>query len=213
MAAVGTVIFDFDSTVIDRESLDELLGRLLDEEQAAAVRAITDAGMDGRIGFRQSLESRLDLARPTLAQVEALGREAAEEWITPGLEQLIATLDAEFRIVSGGLFEAILPTAERLGIPAERIMATRARWADDGRLDGLAECHEKTELLRGRSDGWARPRILVGDGMTDYEPFREGLVDHFIAFTGHARRDAVVATGAPEAGSVRDLEYLLARLS
>jgi len=36
------VVFDFDSTLIDRESLDELLGRLLDDhpERAAEVRRI-----------------------------------------------------------------------------------------------------------------------------------------------------------------------------
>jgi hypothetical protein len=48
--------------------------------------------------------------------------------------------------------------------------------------------------------------------MTDYEPFRAGLVDHFIAFTANVRRASVVATGAPEARSAEDLRRFLAKL-
>ena len=46
-----TVVFDFDSTLISCESLDELLSELLAgrPDDAARVRALTVEGMEGRI--------------------------------------------------------------------------------------------------------------------------------------------------------------------
>jgi len=175
----------------------------------AEVRALTAAGMEGKVPFAESLRRRLEIAAPTRAQAEALGREAAA-WVTPGLPELLARLPAEVWVVSGGLTEVIAPAAARVGVPPERILATRARWDADGALLGV-EPADKVALLAARAGGWRPPRILVGDGMTDYEPFRRGLVDHFVAFTLHARRAAVLATGAPEAATVPDLEYLLRR--
>ena len=74
----GTVLFDFDSTLIDRESLDEMLSESLAQRpgDAARVRAITDAGMEGRLDFGESLAQRLAIASPTRAQVEAFGHRA-----------------------------------------------------------------------------------------------------------------------------------------
>ena len=166
--------------------------------------------MEGRIGFRESLEKRLALVRPARKEVEALGREALM-WITPGMEGALRAVRAEVWLVSGGLTEALLPVAAHLGIPKERILATRARWSRKGDLLGV-EARDKPEQIREHTDAMARPRVLVGDGMTDYEPFRAGLVDHFIAFTANVRRASVVATGAPEAASVPELSQLLAKL-
>jgi len=195
-----------------RESLDELLGRLLADqpELVDEVREITVDGMEGRIPFHESLARRLDLARPRRTQVEALGLEAVR-WITPGLEPLIRGLAADAWLVSGGLAEALLPVAAHLGIPAERVLATRVRWSPLGEMLGV-ECRGKSDLIRPHRDAFARPSVLVGDGMTDYEPFRDGLVDHFVAFTANVRREPVVATGAPVADSVAGLEQVLGRI-
>ncbi len=203
----GTLVLDFDSTLITRESLEELLARAR-PDLAKEIREITAMGMDGRIGFKESMEKRLALARPSRAQVEALGREAIA-WITPGMEGARGTADVW--IVSGALTEAVLPVAAHLKIPPERVLATRARWSAKGELLGV-EIRDKPEQLRPHAAAMKRPRILVGDGMTDYEPFRAGLVDHFIAFTANVRRPSVVATGAPEARSVEDLRRLVTKL-
>jgi phosphoserine phosphatase len=201
-----TLILDFDSTLITRESLEELLSRAR-PDLAEQIREITAMGMDGRISFRESLERRLALARPSRAQVEAIGREAVA-WITPGME---GGFGGATWIVSGGLAEAVLPVAARLGVPPERVLATRARWSAKGTLLSL-DVRDKPEQIREHLPSMPRPRILVGDGMTDYEPFREGVVDHFIAFTANVRRASVVATGAPEASTATELRLLLARL-
>jgi D-3-phosphoglycerate dehydrogenase len=129
------------------------------------------------------------------------------------MEALVSGLRAEVWIVSGALFETVLPVAARLGVPASRVLATRVAWSEteDGALERVTECRTKVEHLQPLSAGWARPRIMVGDGMTDHAPHAAGLVDHFVAFTAVVRRAPVVKTGAPEAASVPELEYLLRR--
>ena len=198
-----TVVFDFDSTLIACESLDELLAELLSgrPEDADRVRAITVEGMEGRLTYCESLEQRLAIARPTTTQLTAFG-ERLPQHITPGMRELVAGLGDRTWIVSGALEEVIWPSAAILGIPRERVLASSL-----GR-----GCQEKHELVAAVAPGWPAPRVAVGDGMSDYGLLEAGLVDHFIAFTQHVRRAPVVATGVPEARSVRELEYALARL-
>jgi HAD superfamily phosphoserine phosphatase-like hydrolase len=207
---VPVIAFDFDSTLIRCESLDEILARALRDrpERAAEVRAITDAGMEGRIPFVESVRRRLAITRLRRDAVEAFADEAVG-LLTPGIAALIGRLDAEVWIVSGALREVLLPAAAHLGVPGSRVLGTVARWSRDGGLEEFIDCREKADLLAGRTDRWDRPRTIVGDGMSDHAVFARGLVDRFVAFTAHARRAAVVATGAPEARDVRELEYLL----
>jgi phosphoserine phosphatase len=205
-----TVAFDFDSTLIACESLDELLARALAgrDADAARVRAITNDGMEGRLSFRESIERRLAIARPARDAVEAFGVEATG-LLTPGIAELVAGLAADVWIVSGAFREVLLPVAAHLGVPAARVLGTIARWSPSGALDGLVDCREKADLLDGCTDAWPRPRTMVGDGMSDHAVFARGLVDRFIAFTANVRRPAVVATGAPEARDAAALGYLL----
>ena len=172
------------------------------------VRAITDRGMAGAFDFEESMRRRLAIAHPTRSMVEGFGEEAVA-MLMPGMRELVRSLPAECWIVSGGLEEALIPVGAALGIPRERIHGTRVDWAEDGTLRGLLRCGPKTEAVAGVWTRWSKPRIGVGDGMTDYALREAGMVDEFIAFTGVARREPVVATGAPEARSVEELEYLL----
>ena len=205
---MATVVFDFDSTLITCESLDEILA-LSSPDDAARIREITDAGMEGRIRFCESLMRRLAIAQPTRAQVEAFGQ-AAVNRLAPGMEGLVKDLAADVWIVSGGLLDVLAPVAAHLGI--EHVLGTRARWSDDGSFAGIDNCQEKAELAADHAGAWSRPRIGVGDGMSDHALLAAGHVDHFIAFTAIVRRGPVVATGAPEAASVPELRYLLSRL-
>jgi hypothetical protein len=59
---------------------------------------------------------------------------------------------------------------------------------------------------------WARPRVGVGDGATDLALWRAGAVDHFVAFTQHARRAALFVPGVREARNVGELRHILGGL-
>lgn len=213
----GTLLLDFDSTLIEVESLEEILKPRLAADLAVAeeFQAITRAGMEGRMSFEQSLQRRLQIAPPNLADVRAFGRKALA-LLTPGMAAMIANLrrqGAEVRIASGGLREAILPTARRLGIPDDQVHAVRLKWDTSGSFLGTQfddSFHiSKVEGIQCLVNAWPRPIIAVGDGMTDYQIFQHGLADHFVAFTLHVRRAAVVATGAPIAANVDQLTRLL----
>ena len=214
---MGTVIFDFDSTLISVESLEEILAAQWAEhpELEQQIRAITDAGMAGQITFAQSLERRLSLAAPGLEDVVRFG-EAAFDLLTEGMADLVADLlkrGTDVHIVSGGLYEAILPVALRLGIPANCVHAVRLKWSESGKLMGIDPADKfsiaKTEGVKPWIGACAMPRIAVGDGMTDYHLFRDGQVDHFVVFTQHVQRAAVIETGAPQASSTSDLRKIL----
>jgi phosphoserine phosphatase len=196
--------------LISRESLDEMLSRL-SSSRSDEVRAITDAGMAGEIDFVTSMERRLAIAQPTRSMVEEFGVEALQ-YLVPGMGELVRSLPAECWVISGGLQEALLDTARSMGIPAKRVRGTQVDWAEDGTLRGLLRCGSKPDAVRDVVGNWERPRIAVGDGMSDYALLAAGCVDHFVAFTGVVRREPVVATGCPEARSVDELEYVLQRL-
>ena len=183
----------------------------LSSSRAEEVRAITDAGMAGEIDFRTSMERRLAIAHPTRGMVETFGVEALQ-YIVPGMDALVRGLDAECWVISGVLQEALLETARTMGIPPKRVRGTVVDWAEDGTLRGLLRCGSKPDAVRDVAGDWERPRIAVGDGMSDYALLTEGCVDHFVAYTGVVRREPVVATGCPEARSVDELEYVLRRL-
>ena len=72
------LVVDFDSTFIDTESLDLLLRHVIGRRaDGAGLRerfaSITNAGMEGRIPFSESLSERIALLTATRHDVAALG--------------------------------------------------------------------------------------------------------------------------------------------
>ena len=218
--SMATIIFDFDSTLITTESLEDILKPKLANTPGLEdrIREITNLGMEGRINFRESLERRLKLAAPTLAEVQGFGPQGIAG-LTPGMKELVDRLHAdgvEVRIVSGGLTEAIVPVGAHLGITADRVHAVSLSWDDAGQFLGVdpedSFSISKLEGVRPLISAWSGPKIAVGDGMTDYHLYRDKLVDHFIAYTGNVCRQAVVDTGVPCATSVDELTRLIGEL-
>jgi HAD superfamily phosphoserine phosphatase-like hydrolase len=217
---MATVIFDFDSVLIPVESLEVVLARSagLTDDDYAAIEALTTAGMEGSISFAESLEQRLAIAQPNLGTLMAFAWRLAEK-PTAGAADLIAKLTAqghEVWIVSGGFREMLLEVGARLGVAAERIHGVRALWSDDGDFEGLAPdsafCRSKVEGLEELGASYDRPAIGVGDGATDLALRTAGLVDTFVAYTEHARREPVVAGADAEASSMVELGEVLATL-
>ena len=214
---MATVVFDFDSTLVRCESLEEILaaGGAGRPDLEAQIRRITDDGMAGRVSFAESLRRRLEIARPHRDDVVAFAARARGA-VTPGLAELIADLrrrDVHVAIVSGAFRDAMLPATRDLGIDDASVHGVGGLWTDTGEFAGFAAddvfARSKTEGVATIAPTWTRPRIGVGDGMTDRELHVAGLVDHFIAFTANVRREAVVATGDPEARSVAELRRLI----
>jgi phosphoserine phosphatase len=191
----ASVVLDVDSTLCGVEGIDWLAG-LRGSEVGAQVTALTNRAMLGRIPLDAVYGERLALVQPSRAEVEMLAGLYASA-LAPGAARVVRRLrDAGRRVVlvSGGVREAILPVAERLGIPDVDVHAVAVHFTDDGEYQGYDGASPLTTATGKRSvvEGLALPpRVLaVGDGATDLAI--RPVVEAFAAFTGFVRREAVV---------------------
>ena len=217
MNALPNWIFDFDSTLVRVEALDELAEIALAtspdrDAMVARIREITNLGMEGRMTIEESLRSRLDLLRIRPAMMEPLVRRLAAS-VTPSLRSGAATLRAmrdRVWVVSGGCHEWIDPVVEGMGLRRDQVIANRLRATSDGalELDPASPCavdHGKASAIEAARI--PRPRVMVGDGMTDWRVRELGACDRFVCFTEVVRRTAVVARADAVAA---DLDGVLA---
>lgn len=193
MPRYATVIFDCDSTLSALEGIEELAAAHRGE-----VVALTEAAMRGAVPLEEVYGRRLELARPTRAQVEALGRRYVES-LVPDAREVVAALQGEgieVRIISGGLLPAVRALAEELGIDAETVAAVDIYFDGDGAYAGfdagspLAYSGGKQVVIERWRPELRRPVLLVGDGVTDLEA--RDVVDAFAAFAGVVERAPVV---------------------
>lgn len=208
----ATVLLDADSTLAAIEGIDWLAAQR-GPGLAAQVAALTDRAMSGELTLDAVYEARLRLIRPTRAELSSLA-DAYLATCVPGMPELLAALHAvgcAVHVVSGGLHDALLPLATRLGVPEAQLHAVRVRYdADDviAALDGDQPlARQEGKVLVAERMGATRPMVMVGDGATDLAV--RGVADAFIAFTGVVRRDTVAANADAVAPDVATLHRLL----
>ena len=192
--------FDVDSTVCTDEGIDELAAFCGAGE---AVAALTARAMGGSVPFEDALAARLDLIRPSSADVARFLAEHPPR-LSPGIAALVAALAARGAavfLVSGGFTQMIHPVADALGIPRERVFANTLLFdASTGQYAGFDKtaftCRSggkaaATEHIR--TLGAHAPLVMIGDGATDLEARRPGGADIFIGYGGIAQRPVVMA--------------------
>jgi len=110
-------VFDFDSTLMDGETIDFLAAPLGLEEQVAA---ITERAMAGELDFFKSLISRVALLEGLeKSRVDSI---CADLPMMPGAFETVSGLkERGYTVVcfSGGFRNATQPACERLGVDAE----------------------------------------------------------------------------------------------
>ena len=183
------VFFDVDSTLVTIEGID-----VLARGNPEIVR-LTEAAMNGEIPLDEVYGRRLEIIKPTLADIEALGAQYVAS-LVDGVEETISTLlnaGAHIHLVTAGVAQAIAPLAEKLGI--RRVHAVPLQFDAEGRYAGfdrtclLARSGGKELVVRdvlSRSKGTS---AFVGDGVTDLEA--KPVVDLFIGFGGVHERARV----------------------
>jgi D-3-phosphoglycerate dehydrogenase len=198
------LVFDFDSTFTQVEGLDELAdialaGQPDRAERVAQIKALTDRGMAGEIGFQESLSQRLAL----------LG--ANQRHLAPLVKHLQTKVSESIRrngdffrqhanriyVVSSGFREFIEPVVAEFGIPASHVLANTFTFDPEGNITG---CDPSNVL--SRDGGKIRQLVLLdldgpvyvlGDGYTDYQIREAGLAHRFYAYTENVSRPSVVA--------------------
>ena len=192
MSGFASVVFDCDSTLVAVEGIDELSGPFRDQ-----IQALTDAAMDGTVRLEDVYGLRLEIIRPTRAQLAAVAREYVRTLVPHARETVAALrwLGKTVRIVSGGLLPAVLAVGAELGLAPDDVAAVGISFDEKGEYAGfdagslLARGGGKEVVLRA----WdlPRPALLVGDGATDLEA--RPAVDAFAAYAAVVERAAVVA--------------------
>ena len=198
MSAGGyaSVVLDVDSTLCGIEGIDWLAARR-GPEAGARIAELTDRAMNGDLALDAVYGERLGAVRPTRDDLAALAAAYASA-LAPGAEDAIARMRAAGRrivLVSGGIRNAILPVAARLGIDETDVHAVNVLVDDRGAYETYDARSPMTTAEGKRSVVAALelPRRLaaVGDGATDLAI--RPVADAFIAFTGYVRREPVVA--------------------
>ena len=185
------VFFDVDSTLVTIEGID-----VLANGNPEIVR-LTNAAMNGEIPLDAVYGKRLEIIRPTRADVGALGQRYIAS-LVDGAAETIAALRAagvDVHLVTAGIAQAIAPLAEHLQIAPRAVHAVALQFDDAGhyvdydRRSFLARPGGKELVVRAiltRAKGKA---AFVGDGISDLET--KPAVDLFIGFGGVAVRERV----------------------
>ena len=168
-------VFDFDSTLMDGETLEFLAKELgIDKE----VREITDLAMRGEIDFFESLQKRVSLLKGL--EVKKVNEICHKLPLMKGAKEVVSGLkDRGYKVVcfSGGFKNATTYFAEELGLDADFSNVLHEK---DGILTGLVG----GEMMFNTSKGDMLVRLqqvlgidrgetlVVGDGANDISMFR-----------------------------------------
>lgn len=207
------LLLDCDSTLSAVEGIDEL-GRLRGPAIFAEVERMTAEAMEGGTSLETIFARRLELIRPTRAEVAIIAQKYLAT-VEPDAAEALARIRAagwKIAIVSGGFTEAILPLANALGI--ERVEAVGLYFDTNGAYAGF-DSQAPTARSRGKNQVAQKLRaafkatevVMVGDGASDLEV--KGDADRVIGFGRYAVRAKVKAGADAFITRLADLPALL----
>lgn len=197
------LIIDFDSTFIKVESLDVLAEIALEnnpdkEKIVAEIKRITSLGMEGRLGFDESVRKRLEILNANRAHLKKLSRilkkqitdsfNANKQFFLDNLERIY--------LISGGFHEFIDELVADFGINPDNVLANSFIFDEKGNIVGfdkdnpLSQKKGKVKAIKKlKLDGEV---IVLGDGFTDYQIKQAGLARQFIYFAENVKRESVM---------------------
>ncbi len=196
-------IIDFDSTIIQTEGLEELAAISLKnnpqrETILKQIKETTNAGMEGKISFRESLKRRLKLLNAHKTHIEILNRILRKKISSSFLRnrEFLKSHQAQIYILSGGFKEFVWPVVKDFGISSSHIFANTFKYNQRGEIIGF-DLKNPLSSNGGKVKAIKKLRlkgeiIAIGDSFTDLQIKRMGVAKHFVAFTENITREVVI---------------------
>lgn len=218
MKAQETFIFDFDSTFIQVEALDVLCEVIYEnnatgQQVLSEIQRLTDLGMEGKLSLKESLTKRIDLLqanRDHLGRVIADLKNKVSESVVRNRNFFKQHADNIY-IISNGFKEIIIPIVQEFGIKADHVLANTFRFDHEGKIIGFDEkdelCENQGKVKKIKSLNLQGDAFMIGDGYTDYETLKGGVVSKFYAFTENVTRAIVVENADSHAPSLDEILY------
>jgi len=212
-------IIDFDSTFTQVEALDELARISLkdhpDREKIyKQIEDLTNAAMEGKLSFSESLEGRVKLLEANQHHLKLLIRHLRRKVSASFSRNKNFLRDHQDKvlIVSGGFKEFIIPVVTEYHIKKENIYANTFVFDEEGKIIGydkenpLSQEGGKVKLLKklnlpGEIFG-------IGDGHSDFQLKESGMIDTFFAFTENIERKSVAEKADHVTPSLDEFLYL-----
>ena len=193
------IIIDFDSTFITEESLDELAKyKLRDQPDSQTmlnkIKSLTNAGMNGDIPFKQSLDERMEVLNLNRSDINSVSK-ILSECVTPSFtknKSFFIENNNKIIILSGGFKELIVPIVDDFGILSSNVFANDFIYNSSEHITGINQ-----DNIMSKNGGKVKQSKLlsihgtvhvIGDGYTDYEIKLDGPATHFFAFTENVER-------------------------
>jgi D-3-phosphoglycerate dehydrogenase len=220
MGAASTFyVFDFDSTLVQVESLPELArlslrGHPEKAERVAEIERITELTATGKMSMAEGLVQRIGLMDAHRKHLPGLLR-MLRRMVTPSIKRNKPFFRAHrdrIYVLSNGFEEFVAPVAEQLGIRREHVFANAFVLTPDGRIVGFDSrrllAHQDGKARQLRALGLSGEVMVIGDGWSDYKTKEAGLASRFYAFTENARRETVVGCADHVLASFDEFLYL-----
>ena len=196
-----SLILDFDSTIINTESIDCLSKIVLnrtdnDTQILKKINEITNKGMNGEITFENSLNQRLSLLKINKNHIKALSLEVSKNFDDTFINNLVffeSIIDNVY-IVSSGFKEVIEFAFKSISNKRWNIFANDLDYRNNhlvtiNKSNPLSKNLGKVKLIK--SMNLSGNVIVVGDGYTDYEIRKHNQAHIFLCYIGNINRKKV----------------------
>jgi len=190
------LIFDFDSTFIQLETIEILAEHALKKHKnkdsiTKKISTMTNLAMSGKLSFNKALSDRislLDLKQNHIIETTnyLLGK------ISPSFDSNLEFIKKNKRncyIISGGFKDIILPIVKKFGFIEKHIFANNFIYHQDGTI-GLDKSNPLSKdngknMIAKNIEGY---NMIIGDGYTDYEVKKNGNASKFIQYIENINR-------------------------